>query len=142
MLKQAGAGGGLWVKNTAQGWVYATDLPPIANGVWQDVTLFTRNLAGWRDYINGLEFHPVNQGHPGAGCGQSTDLVFIEWVKMLHDDSPPTISFSNPPINTWYNTDQDINWSVVDNQSGVAGFSQGWSDPGNCTQFPGRPVGS
>jgi hypothetical protein len=44
----------------------------------------------------------------------------------------PTTSFTGPAINTWYNSNQNVNWTIEDTFSnaskgtGIAGFSQGW----------------
>jgi hypothetical protein len=52
----------------------------------------------------------------------------------------PTITFSGPATNHWYNTDQVVSWTVtappqnIYPSDGVAGFSQAWdSDPGDVS---------
>lgn len=51
----------------------------------------------------------------------------------------PTVTFSGPATNHWYNTDQVVSWTVTAPpqngypSDGIAGFSQGWDfDPGDA----------
>jgi kumamolisin len=58
----------------------------------------------------------------------------------IYDYNGPIVSFTNPAPDVWYNSDQEISWTVSDPiqagdvvASGVSGFTQGWdsipSDP-------------
>ncbi|MGA3082987.1 MAG: protease pro-enzyme activation domain-containing protein, partial [Terracidiphilus sp.] len=57
----------------------------------------------------------------------------INW-QLIPAYSQPAITFNDKPTtNTWYNTDQEVSWTVTDGlsqgsgtPSGVAGFTQGW----------------
>lgn len=51
------------------------------------------------------------------------------------DNTPPQISFSySASTYTWYNTDQRIDWTLSDGQSGVWGYSRQWDgDPGGSS---------
>jgi Pro-kumamolisin, activation domain/Bacterial Ig-like domain (group 3) len=56
------------------------------------------------------------------------------WIQLFSTGT--SVNFSGPPTGAWYNTDQNVSWTVSANGSvpaGVAGFSQGWdsipSDP-------------
>ncbi|HUA15512.1 MAG TPA: Ig-like domain repeat protein [Verrucomicrobiae bacterium] len=54
------------------------------------------------------------------------------------DFAAPTVTFYGPTTGKWYNSDQEVSWTVTDNGTsglpavGVGGFSQGWdADPGD-----------
>jgi hypothetical protein len=72
-----------------------------------------------------------------TGWGSFNALQFA-WAINWEDNlafSAPSVSFSGPAINTWYDSDQVVSWSVNPNgnPTGIAGFTQGWdsipSDP-------------
>jgi len=48
------------------------------------------------------------------------------------DETPPTIHFSLPRLNAWYNTDQRVAWTISDEGgSGIKGYNWAWDrDPG------------
>ena len=79
-----------------------------------------------------------------TGWGTSNMLQLAWLINWNHasDDARPTVSFSGPATNTWYNTDQTVSWGVTDSggggvASGVAGFSQAWDfDPGDVVSEP------
>lgn len=63
----------------------------------------------------------------------------VLWFNVI-ELSPPTITMSGPPTNTWLNGGT-LSWSIVDNGSGaptgVQGYTASWdSDPGNPTTEP------
>jgi predicted thioesterase len=56
----------------------------------------------------------------------------------------PSVDFQGPQINTWYNSEQKVSWTIVDNSgtfpgTGIAGFTQGWDSipPDSVTQPKG-----
>ena len=90
----------------------------------------------------GLVYYCAGTGYDlvtGWGSANMLQLAWgINW-ELIPAYGQPSITFSGPATNTWYNTDQEISWSVTDAGSGgypapgVAGFTQGWdsipSDP-------------
>ena len=68
----------------------------------------------------------------------SFNALQMAWAINWEDNlaySAPSVSFSGPATNTWYNSDQTVSWSINanSNPTGIAGFTQGWdsipSDP-------------
>jgi hypothetical protein len=62
----------------------------------------------------------------------------INWEVTDSRAVNPSIDFSGPATHKWYNTNQTVNWKVVDSASpgtGIAGETQGWdsipADPKN-----------
>jgi Pro-kumamolisin, activation domain/Bacterial Ig-like domain (group 3) len=56
----------------------------------------------------------------------------------------PSVDFQGPQINAWYNSEQKVSWTIVDNSgtfpgTGIAGFTQGWDSipPDSETQPKG-----
>jgi len=66
----------------------------------------------------------------------SANMLQLAWAMNWYisgSDGAPSIAFGGPAINTWYNTDQLVDWDVIDNvgdvggsPTGIAGFTQGW----------------
>jgi hypothetical protein len=93
---------------------------------------------------NGLTYYCAAAGYDlvtGWGSANMMQLAWgINW-ELIPAYGKPSVTFSgsNPATNTWYNTDQQVNWTVADAGSsglpapGVAGFTQAWdslpSDP-------------
>jgi hypothetical protein len=58
----------------------------------------------------------------------------MSWSLIWNDvveNGWPSISFAGPTTGVWYNSNQNVSWTVVDNVSGgpatgIAGFTQGW----------------
>lgn len=72
----------------------------------------------------------------------SFNALQMAWAINWEDNlayAAPSVSYSGPATNTWYNSDQIVSWSVNanGNPTGIAGFTQGWdfipSDPFNDT---------
>jgi pro-kumamolisin-like protein len=68
----------------------------------------------------------------GWGSANMMQLAWgINW-ELIPAYGNPSIAFSGPATNTWYNTNQTVSWNVSDAGSGsfpapgVAGFTQGW----------------
>jgi Pro-kumamolisin, activation domain/Bacterial Ig-like domain (group 3) len=71
---------------------------------------------------------------PETGWG-SANMMQLAWGinwEIIPADGAPSISFGGPAINTWYNTDQIVDWVLSDGSGngytppGAAGFTQGW----------------
>ncbi|HKM47221.1 MAG TPA: choice-of-anchor D domain-containing protein, partial [Terriglobales bacterium] len=68
----------------------------------------------------------------GWGSANMMQLAWgINWY-IIPADGTPSLSFGGPATNTWYNTDQIIDWDLTDGSSngytppGNAGFTLGW----------------
>ena len=54
------------------------------------------------------------------------------------DSTAPAITFGPAPqTNRWYNTNEQVNWTVSDGGSGVYGYKQAWNVDPNSEEFPG-----
>jgi len=53
------------------------------------------------------------------------------------DTDPPTINFTTPDQNQWYNTDQTLSWSITDDDSGVDYYKWAWDDSSPDTKVNG-----
>ena len=75
----------------------------------------------------------------GWGSVNALELARAFNWERVWDFNGPVVSFSNPAPYQWYNSDQEISWTVGDPvqppdvvSSGVSGFTQGWdSIPGD-----------
>jgi hypothetical protein len=69
----------------------------------------------------------------GWGSANMMQLAWgINW-QMIPAYGVPSIAFTGPATGVWYNSNQQVNWTVTDGVSagsdpptGVAGFTQGW----------------
>ncbi len=68
----------------------------------------------------------------GWGSANMLQLAWgINW-ELIPAYGNPSLAFSGPATSTWYNTDQEVSWTLSDAGSGgypapgVAGFTQGW----------------
>ena len=101
------------------------------------------------DITSGCNSNNVGTGYCAAtgydlvtGWG-SANMLQLAWAlnwHLLADDGRPTVTFSGPTPNTWYNSDQTVGIAVADTgggfpPSGVAGFSDAWDTS------PGDPSG-
>jgi len=92
------------------------------------------------DTTSGCNTNNVGTGYC-AGTGYdlvtgwgSANMLQLAWAfnwHLLADDGRPTVSYSGPVANHYYNTDQTIGVTVADTgggfpPSGVAGFDVGW----------------
>jgi len=69
----------------------------------------------------------------GWGSDNMLQLAWaINWYLIPSTDSTPSVNWSGPTTSKWYNTDQQISWTIQDGSgsttpsSGIAGFTQGW----------------
>ena len=90
----------------------------------------------------GLSYYCAAAGYDLATGWGSANMLQLAWAINWHHVpgfSIPKVSIPGPATNTWYNTDQEISWTVsapAGNSypsDGLAGFTQGWdsipSDP-------------
>ena len=93
--------------------------------------------------LYGLVYYCARTGFDlvtGWGSANMLQLAWgINWQMIPGDGQPVLTFYSSPATNTWYNSNQEVNWLVTDSTTdaypatGVAGFTQGWdsipSDP-------------
>jgi hypothetical protein len=100
---------------------------------------FLESLSG-----STLDMSQMNWGGP---CPQSyihESAANKFFIHLSPDSTPPSIAFTaSPQTNRWYNSNQRIDWSIADDNSGVKGMSQAWdaTAPGPPPQFPGATGG-
>jgi hypothetical protein len=101
---------------------------------------------------NNLNFFCAGAGYDQVTGWGSINMLQMAWAlnwAIVPGFSFPVISFSGPATGVWYNTDQEISWTVTAPpgngfpSDGVAGFTQGWdsisSDPsGEATPGSGN----
>jgi hypothetical protein len=85
-----------------------------------------------------LTYFCAEPGYDLATGWGSANMLQLAWMYnfyIIPSDGVPSLSFSGPSKNTWYNTDQVVSWTVSDGVTaataglpapGVAGFTQGW----------------
>jgi hypothetical protein len=85
----------------------------------------------------------------GWGSANMFQLAWSINYALAGDGAGPSVSFSGPPVNHWYNTDQTINWTLTDQTgnghrpNGVAGFGTAWDvDPGDPSSEPTPGAGT
>jgi hypothetical protein len=91
--------------------------------------------------LYGLGCYSAGPGwDPVTGWGMYNFLQLAWAINWMHIPgyTYPVVTFSGPAVNKWYNSDQEVTWSVSTPSEnglpsdGTAGFSQAWdSDPGN-----------
>ena len=83
----------------------------------------------------GLSYYCAAAGYDLATGWGSANMLQLAWAINWHHVpgfSFPSVAFTGPVKNTWYNTDQEISWTVsapAGNSApsdGVSGFTQGW----------------
>jgi hypothetical protein len=83
----------------------------------------------------GLGYYCAAAGYDLATGWGSANMLQLAWAINWHHVpgfSFPSVSFTGPAKDTWYNSDQEISWTVsapAGNSApsdGVAGFTQGW----------------
>jgi len=85
-----------------------------------------------------LTYFCAEPGYDLATGWGSANMLQLAWTYnfyIIPADGVPSVKFSGPSKNTWYNTDQVVSWTVSDGVTastaglpapGVAGFTQGW----------------
>ena len=89
---------------------------------------------------NHLGFFCAVAGRDEATGWGSFNFLQLAWAinfDLAGDFAEPSISFTGPALNKWYNTNQIVSWTISDNggngkpPTGVAGFSEAWdTQPG------------
>jgi len=89
----------------------------------------------------GLGYYCAGSGYDQVTGWGSANMLQLAWAinwRTAAAYAAPTVTFSGPAVNKWYNTDQAVSWTVNDPYvtypgTGIAGFTQGWdaipSDP-------------
>ncbi|MGH9604675.1 MAG: chitobiase/beta-hexosaminidase C-terminal domain-containing protein [Terracidiphilus sp.] len=95
-----------------------------------------------------LNAYCAGPGYDEATGWGSANMLQLAWAinwETTTANGVPYVSFSGPATNTWYNTNQTVNWTVVDytggspssTGTGIAGETQGWdSVPADPTSEP------
>jgi hypothetical protein len=93
-----------------------------------------------------LQYFCSAVGYDAATGWGSANMFQLAWSinsALAGDGLGPSVSFSGPPINHWYNTDQTVGWTLTDQSgnghrpNGVAGFTAVWdADPGDPSGEP------
>lgn len=94
----------------------------------------------------GLTFYCAGAGYDLVTGWGSVNMLHLAWLFntwAAADFGPPSIKFSGPLVNHWYNADQGVFWLATDTSGngappiGVAGFTGLWdTDPGNIYSDP------
>jgi hypothetical protein len=103
----------------------------------------------------GLAYYCAGPGFDLVTGWGSANMLQLAWAinyNLIPAYGEPVITYSGPTTNTWYNTDQEVSWTVttVNTRSGgttpppgVAGFTQGWdSIPSDPYSEPGGGEGN
>ncbi len=79
----------------------------------------------------------------------SANMLQLAWAINWFDaaaNGAPSIAFTGPATDGWYNTDQIIDWNVTDNAgtssssgTGIAGYTQGWDSILNDSHSEATP---
>jgi len=123
----------------------------------------------WEGYTNGAPHNPfydittgcnsndvANVFYYCAGTGYdmvtgwgTSNMLQLSWAINDYFEGDlvgPTVSFTGPRTNGWFNTDQTVSWTVTDSSgvafppTGVSGFSQGWdANPANDVSTEPNP---
>ena len=85
--------------------------------------------------LYGLTTYCAKTGYDQATGWGSANMMQLAWGinwELIPAYGNPSLTFYGPATNTWYNTNQEVSWSLADAGSGsfpapgVAGFTQGW----------------
>jgi hypothetical protein len=89
---------------------------------------------------NHLNFFCAGPGRDQVTGWGSFNFLQLAWAinfDVAGDFGTPSINFTGPALNKWYNTSQTVSWTILDTTgnskppTGVAGFSEAWdTDPG------------
>jgi len=82
----------------------------------------------------GLGYYCAGTGYDEVTGWGSANMLQLAWGINWYSSpaiGSPSVNFTGPAINTWYNSEQVVSWTVTDNgggypPTGVAGFTQGW----------------
>jgi hypothetical protein len=114
-----------------------------------DITTGCNNNDITLDY--GLTYYCAGAGWDAVTGWGMYNFLQLAWAlnwSIIPPINYPTPTFSGPAVNTWYNSNQEVSWTVTSSNDGAAGQSVDWDvDPGNPTSeatpglsgFPGSP---
>ena len=97
----------------------------------------------------GLGYYCAGNGFDQVTGWGSANMLQLAWaINWYHAAATgaPTVNFSGPATNTWYNSNQIVGWTVTDSVTnnvpgtGIAGFTQGWDSIPNDSYFAARPA--
>jgi Pro-kumamolisin, activation domain/Divergent InlB B-repeat domain len=131
--------------------IYSEGLHPSApHYPFYDITSGCNNNDITQQY--GLSYFCAGPGYDQVTGWGSANVLQLAWMLndfVAGDSGGPTVSFTGPQINHWYNTDQTVSWTLTDTSgnghlpNGVAGASQAWDvDPGDPYSEPTPGSGS
>jgi hypothetical protein len=89
-----------------------------------------------------LHYYCAGKGFDQVTGWGSFNMLQLAWAinyNVAADTGAPTIKFSGPKKNHWFDTDQTVSWTVTDTggkfrPTGVAGYTDKWDeDPGDET---------
>jgi uncharacterized protein YxeA len=101
-----------------------------------------------------LLYFCATDGYDLATGWGSANLLQLSWAInwwVIPSYGSPSVSFTGPATNTWYNSNQTVSWTVADGTfsgsttpaPGVAGFTQGWDSlPADPTSEPHGGTGN
>ncbi len=83
-----------------------------------------------------LSYFCAGTGYDEVTGWGSANMMQLAWAlnwEVIPANGIPNVSFNGPATNQWYNTNQNVSWTINDypgNQgtpgTGIAGFTQGW----------------
>jgi len=84
-----------------------------------------------------LGYYCAGPGYDEVTGWGSANMLQLAWAinwELTSADGLPYVTFSGPPINKWYNTNQAVSWTINDYAgdtpgipgTGIAGLAQGW----------------
>jgi hypothetical protein len=108
--------------------IYETGIDGAPHNPYYDITSGCNSNDIGTGYCAGTGYDLVT----GWGSANMLQLAWAFNWHLLADDGAPTVAFSGPVANHWYNTDQTVGINVTDTgggfpASGVAGFTDGWN---------------
>jgi len=83
----------------------------------------------------GLSSYCAGPGYDLATGWGSANMLQLAWGinwGIASSTAGPSVNYTGPATGVWYNSDQIVGWTVIDNASGgaaptgLAGFTQGW----------------
>jgi predicted thioesterase len=92
-----------------------------------------------------LQYFCAGPGYDEVTGWGSANMMQLAWALnwfLTPAIGLPSVDFQGPQINKWYNSEQKVSWTIVDNSggspgTGIAGFTQGWdSIPPDSTSQP------
>lgn len=89
----------------------------IPDGATRTITIRTNDHPKWMHYISGLRIDPAYDGRPNTVDG-NTDLILIDWVKLLNDPECPTVSITSPAEGSYSNGNVEVSATASDGGGG------------------------